>query len=98
MAAWDGRARVWRHWGLTQYALSDVHRAIFYGPGRPEALNTLGTILEQAGQCDEAREAYSKALKLDPSAEWAKTNLDRLECNPPTSNLPNPSNPSNPSS
>jgi tetratricopeptide (TPR) repeat protein len=78
VVAWDGRARIWRRWGMVEPALSDVHRAIFYGPDRAEAMNTLGTILESAGQCVEARAAYAGALKLDPSAEWAKANLARL--------------------
>jgi len=78
--AWDGRARVWRHWRMTGFSLSDVHRAIFYGSKRPEAMNTLGTILEQAGQCVEARSAYANAVKIDPSAAWAKSNFERLQC------------------
>ena len=80
VVAWDGRARIWRRWGMVEPALSDVHRAIFYGPQSPEAMNTLGTILESAGQCAEARAAYAGALKLDPSAEWAKANFGRLAC------------------
>jgi tetratricopeptide (TPR) repeat protein len=78
--AWDGRARVWRHWHLIEPALSDVHRALFYAPRRADVRNTLGTILEAAGQCSEARVAYEDALTLDPSAVWAKANLDRLAC------------------
>lgn len=81
VVAWDERSRVWRHWGFMELALSDIHRAIFYAPDAAAPRNTLGTILEAAGQCREAREAYASALKLDPSAEWAKSNLDRLSCN-----------------
>jgi tetratricopeptide (TPR) repeat protein len=79
VTAWDGRARVWRQWRMTEPALSDVHRARYFGPERPDVLNTLGTILEQAGQCGAARDAYASALKLDPSADWAKDNLVRLD-------------------
>ena len=79
VTAWDGRARVWRQWHMTEPALSDAHRARYFGPERPDVLNTLGTILEQAGQCGAARDAYASALKLDPSAGWAKDNLVRLE-------------------
>ena len=79
VTAWDGRARVWRQWHMTEPALSDAHRARYFGPERPDVLNTLGTILEQAGQCGAARDAYASALKLDPSAAWAKDNLVRLE-------------------
>ena len=79
VTALDGRARVWRQWHMTEPALSDAHRARYFGPERPDVLNTLGTILEQAGQCGAARDAYASALKLDPSAAWAKDNLVRLE-------------------
>jgi len=79
-AALEGRARVWRQWGLNTWALSDVHRSLFYEPKNPEALNTLGTILQQAGQCVEARTAYAAALRLKPDADWARENLGRLIC------------------
>ena len=79
VTALDGRARVWRQWHMTEPALSDAHRARYFGPERPDVLNTLGTILEQAGQCGAARDAYASALKLDPSADWAKDNLVRLD-------------------
>jgi tetratricopeptide (TPR) repeat protein len=79
VTAWDGRARVWREWQMTELALFDVHRARYFGPRRPDVLNTLGTILEQAGQCAAAHDAYASALKLDPSAPWAKDNLVRLD-------------------
>jgi tetratricopeptide (TPR) repeat protein len=79
-SAWEGRARVWRHWHMTEPALTDVHRAIFYAPSRADLRNTLGTILELGGQCSEARVAYAAAVKLDPTAAWARANLDRLAC------------------
>lgn len=80
VVALDERARVWRRWGMTGFALSDVHRAIFYGPDEAAPRNTLGTILEAAGQCLEAREAYADALKRNPDATWARDNLSRLTC------------------
>ena len=80
VVAWDERARVWRHWGMTELALSDVHRAIFYGPDEAAPRNTLGTILEVAGQCSGAREAYADALTRNPDATWARENLSRLAC------------------
>ena len=57
--AWDGRARLWRDWGLIVPALGDAHRARYFAPKRAEVLNTLGTILERAGQCDGARTRVS---------------------------------------
>jgi tetratricopeptide (TPR) repeat protein len=78
-AAWDGRARLWRDWGLIVPALADAHRARYFAPQRAEVMNTLGTILERAGQCDGARGAYRDALGLDEHAVWARQNLTRLE-------------------
>ncbi len=79
IAAWDGRARVWRDWGFVGPALADVHRARFLEPDRADVYNTLGTILERAGQCDGARRAYRDALDRDSQATWARENLTRLE-------------------
>jgi Flp pilus assembly protein TadD len=78
VAALDGRARLWRDWGMLGQALHDVYLARYYGPKQPQVVNTLGTILELAGQCDAARGAYREALTLDPSAAWAKENVARL--------------------
>jgi tetratricopeptide (TPR) repeat protein len=78
-AAWEGRARLWRDWGLLGPALTDVHRARYFGPDRADVYNTLGTILERAGQCDGARQAYRDALTRDAQATWARQNLTRLE-------------------
>jgi tetratricopeptide (TPR) repeat protein len=79
VAAFEGRARVWRDWGFIAPALSDAYRARYYGPDRPEVYNTLGTILERAGQCDAARSAYSAATARDEKAHWAHANLTRLD-------------------
>ena len=68
VAAWDGRARVWRDWGMTGLALSDVHRADTSTARRPAVLGTRsGRSSKQAGQCGEARDAYAVALKLIPT-------------------------------
>jgi Flp pilus assembly protein TadD len=79
VAAWDGRARLWRDWGMIAPALADAHRARYLDPQRAEVQNPLGTILERAGQCDGAREAYRAAVALDHEAAWARQNLARLE-------------------
>ncbi len=90
--AWDGRARLWRDWGFIMPALAEAHRARYFAPKRAEVLNTLGTILERAGQCDGARTAYRDAIGLDERATWARQNLSRLEtvgavCGPRTPKL-----------
>lgn len=43
-----------------------------------EAYNRLGKALTELGQISEAREAYGKALDLDPTNTIARRNLDRL--------------------
>lgn len=43
-----------------------------------EALNRLGKALSELGQITEARDAYGKALDLDPTNTIARRNLDRL--------------------
>jgi tetratricopeptide (TPR) repeat protein len=78
-SAWDARARLWREWGMIAPALVDVHRARYFAPRRADVLNTLGTILERAGQCGNAAAAYREAMGLDEHAEWARQNLTRVE-------------------
>ena len=41
-------------------------------------LNRLGKALSELGQYDDARQAYSEALELDPANNIARKNLDRL--------------------
>ena len=43
-----------------------------------EALNRLGKALSELGQITDAREAYGRALDLDPTNTIARRNLDRL--------------------
>lgn len=77
--AWDRRARLWRDWDMIELALADAHRAVYFAPESGEAHNTLGTILERAGQCEAALSTYRKALTLAPEADWARENVERLE-------------------
>ena len=42
------------------------------------AFNLIGTIQEKLGDIELAKQNYSKALKLNPSNTYAKTNLDKL--------------------
>ena len=50
-----------------------------------EAYNRLGKALTELGQMSDAREAYGKALDLDPTNTIARRNLDRLAAMPATS-------------
>jgi DNA-binding response OmpR family regulator len=58
-------------------AIDHVRRAIALEPGRPEAFNLLGTLLEIDRNVPAAEECYREALKLDPSHRPAKENLER---------------------
>jgi Flp pilus assembly protein TadD len=77
--ALDGRARIWRDWGVIAPALADAHRARYFAPQRADVMNTLGTILERAGECNGARKAYRDAIAIDDRAVWARRNLARLD-------------------
>lgn len=79
VAGLDGRARVWRDLGMLAYALADAQRAKFYAPRNPAVRNTLGTIHQALGQFDFARAEFREALRLDPSAAYARANLEQLE-------------------
>jgi len=58
-------------------AVEHVRRAIFIDPGRPEAFNLLGALMEIKGDRIEAQKNYRTALSLDPSYEPAIKNLQR---------------------
>jgi len=47
-------------------------------PDEPDTYNRLGKALTETGKIKEAREAYQRALELDPSNGIARKNLDRL--------------------
>ncbi len=56
-----------------------ANRAIIASfPDEAEAHNRLGKALSETGKIKEAREAYQKALELDPSNSIARKNLERL--------------------
>lgn len=58
-------------------AVEHVHHAIFIDPGRPEAFNLLGALMEIKGDRIEAQKNYRTALSLDPSYEPAIKNLQK---------------------
>ena len=73
--AYEGLARVWRDWGMPGLALGDAYRAIYYEPTSASARNTLGTILQAAGQRKQARTAFMLVLAYEPKAAYAFNNL-----------------------
>ena len=58
-------------------AVEHLRKAIFIDPGRPEAFNLLGALMEIRGDRIEAQKNYRAALSLDPSYEPAIKNLHR---------------------
>jgi DNA-binding response OmpR family regulator len=58
-------------------AIAHVHRGISVDPGRPEAFNLLGALMEIKGNRIEAQKNYRAALSLDPSYQPAIDNLHR---------------------
>lgn len=74
-AAHDGLARVWRDWGFPHLALGDAYRAVFHAPASAGAHNTLGTVFQALGRQVEARRAYEQAIRLEPRAAYALSNL-----------------------
>ena len=58
-------------------AVEHMRHAIFIDPGRPEAFNLLGALMEIKGDRIEAQKNYRTALSLDPSYEPAIKNLQR---------------------
>jgi DNA-binding response OmpR family regulator len=58
-------------------AIEHVRKAISLDPGRPEAFNLLGALMEIQGDRIEAQKNYRAALSLDPSYEPAIRNLQR---------------------
>jgi DNA-binding response OmpR family regulator len=58
-------------------AAEHVRKAISLDPGRAEAFNLLGAIMEIRGDRDEALKNYGAALSLDPSYRPAVENLNR---------------------
>jgi CheY-like chemotaxis protein len=58
-------------------AIEHVRRGISVDPGRPEAFNLLGALMEIKGDRSEAQKNYRAALSLDPSYQPATSNLHR---------------------
>lgn len=58
-------------------AIEHVRKALCLDPGRPEAFNLLGALMEVRGDRIEAQKNYRAALSLDPSYAPAIKNLER---------------------
>ncbi len=82
----QARAKRVRTEQAIQYAMQSrwddaitANRAIIAAfPDEPEGYNRLGKALSETGKIKEAREAYQRALELEPTNTIARKNLDRL--------------------
>ena len=62
--------------GLWKEAIYRWERAIAIDPTYAAAFNNLAVAYEQAGQFDKAREAYEKAVSLEPNNTTIQQNYD----------------------
>jgi Flp pilus assembly protein TadD len=62
--------------GLWNEARFRFEKAVTQDPDSAGALNNLAVALEQQGSFDQAREAYEKALKLQPGSLYIRQNYD----------------------
>ena len=67
------------HQGQYQSAIDDLTAAIGMERDNKEYYNDRGYIFLKLGRKVEAREDFSKALKIDPSYDLAKQNMKKLE-------------------
>jgi len=59
-------------------AMKDYRQAIALDPKNAEAYLWLGIALAKGHQTDQARDALTKSLQLDPDRIWTKQQLDKL--------------------
>jgi Tfp pilus assembly protein PilF len=65
--------------GKWREAEATFRKAIEMGDCLPQPWGNLGVCLLMQNRFDEAEDAYQRALKIDPSYERAKENLDKLD-------------------
>lgn len=64
--------------GLYEEARTNIKEAFIYEKNSPIVYNVLGSIAYQEGELIEAKDAFNKALSIDPDFKVARINLD--EC------------------
>ena len=65
--------------GELDEAVNHYKKAILHGGNNPRPHNNLGVAYATMGKTREAEEEYQKALKIDPSFDDARVNLERLK-------------------
>ena len=79
VAAWDGRARVWRDGICPVRRSSDVYRARFYRPGPSGGPQHARDDPGAGGPVRRGAGRLRVGAEADPAAAWARDNLVRLE-------------------
>jgi len=62
--------------GLWREAIFQWERAVEIDPGYASAYNNLGIAFENTGELDKAREAYERALELEPENVLIRQNYE----------------------
>jgi len=76
--AWELLGRVCRELGRTDEAISSYEEAARTGLPHVESLLDLGALYEKKNMRDKAREAYERALRVNPDFGPARKALERL--------------------
>ena len=63
--------------GGVDVALKDLDKAIALNPNLAEAYVWKGVVLRKANRDPEARQAFTRALQLDPNRLWVRQQLDK---------------------
>jgi len=63
--------------GGAQQAVADFHKAIEIDSRNAEAWTWLGIALRKQNRDAEARQAFGKALALDPNRVWVRQQLEK---------------------
>ena len=67
--------------GNLKKALEIFEKATVVSPAYADGYYWMGRIQEKLGHTDEAKDNYTKALRLDPGITEARTHLQSLEHN-----------------
>lgn len=76
---WHRRAMAFARAEKLGPALSDLERTLLLEPRHFNALVSLGSLLQEVGYADLAREAYEQALALHPYHPQAQTSLSTVD-------------------
>jgi tetratricopeptide (TPR) repeat protein len=76
--AWRLSARIARHEGFIERALTDVERALALNPDDFESMIVLGALLESVRRPGAANEAYRTAHQMNPWSPEASGGMKRL--------------------